>query len=72
MRGRLVERVGDLPAAMREMTLTLACRLVLPSDELEPEDSLLHADGRSTYRRHGGVRYATSATSHGRAPRREG
>jgi hypothetical protein len=69
--GRVLPRTGMAPAAAASMIENLADRalrsefepvLCLEAPEaVEVPRSLLRADGRSIYRRHGGVRYATRA-----------
>ena len=69
--GRVLPRTGMDPAAAASMIEDLADRAlrsefepVLCLEAAEAVDvprSLLRADGRSVYRRHGGVRYATGA-----------
>jgi hypothetical protein len=69
--GRVLPRSGREPAAAASMIEDLADRAlrsefepVLCLEAAEAVDvprSLLRADGRSVYRRHGGVRYATGA-----------
>ncbi len=69
--GRVLPRTGRDPAAAAALLEDLANRalrsefepvLCLEAPELaEVPRSLLRADGRSVYRRHGGVRYATRA-----------
>ena len=69
--GRVLPRSGQDPAAAAAMLERLAdCALrsefepvtcLEPPEPVEVPRSLLRADGRSIYQRHGGVRYATSA-----------
>ena len=69
--GRVLPRTGRDPAAAAALLEDLADRAlrsefepVLCLEAPEPAEvprSLLRADGRSVYRRHGGVRYATRA-----------
>ena len=69
--GRVLPRTGRDPAAAAALLEDLADRalrsefepvLCLEAPELaEVPRGLLRADGRSVYRRHGGVRYATRA-----------
>jgi conjugative relaxase-like TrwC/TraI family protein len=69
--GRVLPRTGRNPAQAAALLEELADRalrsefepvLCLEAPELaEVPDSLLRADGRSVYRRHGGIRYATAA-----------
>ena len=86
--GRVLPRTGRNPAQATALLDDLADRAlrsefeeVLCLEAPEPAEvpgSLLRADGRSVYRRHGGVRYATRAqlsmedrmTAQRRAPRR--
>ena len=69
--GRVLPRTGRNPAQAAALLEDLAdralrsefepvCCLEAPEPAQVP-DSLLRADGRSVYRRHGGVRYATAA-----------
>ena len=83
--GRVLPRTGRDPAAAAALLEDLADRVL--ASEFEPvacleapepaevPASLLRADGRSVYQRHGGSRYATRAQlgdggTHGRASRR--
>jgi conjugative relaxase-like TrwC/TraI family protein len=69
--GRVLPRTGRGPAQVRELLENLADRALrsefgpvccLEAPELtEVPHSLLRADGRSVYRRHGGTRYATNS-----------
>ena len=80
--GRVLPRTGRDPAQAAALLEDLADRAL--RSEFEPvcawsaelaqvPRSLLRADGRSVYRRHGGVRYATRAQlTHGRADGRAG
>ena len=81
--GRVLPRSGMDPAAAAALLEDLADRAlrsefepVLCLEAPEPVEvprSLLRADGRSVYQRHGGVRYATArAAGHGRTHARAG
>jgi len=71
--GRVLPRAGMASAALLEDLADRALRSefepVVCLEAPEPADvphSLLRADGRSVYQRHGGTRYATRAAGHGR------
>jgi hypothetical protein len=75
--GRVLPRAGRDPAEAAALLEDLADRALRSEFEPvacleapEPAEvprSLLRADGRSVYQRHGGIRYATRAASDGRA-----
>ena len=81
--GRVLPRSGMDPAAAAALLEDLADRALRSEFEpvvcleapepVEVPRSLLRADGRSIYQRHGGVRYATArAAGHGRTHARAG